>query len=133
MFCNGLICDKKNKMKRLFSNLDVFCTDANRLVLDRLLDFYCISVAENTKLTSKSILNQNFYHRVQGRLTTLHPRAQGILTKVIHEPTAFLSCSCYGFCQGQGCAVVSYHWGGKPGKVINLLIITILQLPRLTI
>ena len=50
---------------------------------------------------------------------------QGILTKAIHGTRAFLTRSCYGFARDragvQGCAVVSYHWGGKPGVYVRCI------------
>ena len=59
MFCNGLICLKKYKVKQFSSKVTsfvlldkiiivVFWTDAKRLVLNRVLDFYDIFVEENT-------------------------------------------------------------------------------------
>ena len=59
---------------------------------------------------------------VLGILTTVHPWAQGILTRAIDGPIVFLPSSCNGLCQGHGCGVGSYHWSGKPGHLVNPII-----------
>ena len=86
--------------------------------LNRLLDSCHGFVEKNTKIRGKYLSSK--ISPIWCRVFLLRCSSwQSMLTKALHGHGPFLISFCYGFCQEQGrvqgCAVVSYPWGGELG------------------